>query len=133
MEISQPLFHANEISKSEDMNYLSDSIPESLSSILDSIVGKEITSDMVISGLTISQANPLSMNVALSSGLAFNKYDNTLVFLDSPISNIPIQDADTLDRIDTLEIRLSFEEYDVKQRAFKDPDLGSITYVDVPV
>ena len=129
MDIRTAKFTENEIAKSEDFNFLGTSSIDNLISIIQKVIGKT-TNDCIVHGLEVQQVTPVSMNVKINSGLALLS-NGTAIYVDTITNPIPIENGEAYDRIDILEVRAKTKDYDLKQRAFKDPGTGAITYIDV--
>jgi hypothetical protein len=127
--IVQSKFHENEIAKSEDFGFVTESDVNNLESMLHKLIG-EPTNHCILRGGTVSQRSTPSMNVDIAAILAISA-DGELIYADSVTGPVSVEDGEASDRIDTLEIRRVDTDYDAKQRAFKDPDTGTVTYSNV--
>ena len=128
-DLTQAKFHENEIAKSEDFNFVSQSEVSNLESIIHKMTG-EAAKACIIRGLTVKQRATPSMNVDIEPGIAVTD-EGELIFIDILKGPIPVENGGASDRIDVVEVRRIDTDYDTRQRAFKDPASGSVTYQDV--
>jgi hypothetical protein len=127
-EITTALVHENEIAKSDDFLQGFTSLIKNtavldrmlVSADIDYVVGGEVVPDAATLGIRIGKlwgnGNSLEMPI-------FQDKISDLIHLTSPLEDI---------RVDTVQVRCLFEEYDKQRRSFFNPDIEAGQYYVVP-
>jgi hypothetical protein len=128
MKIETAVVQENEIVKATDVTHGFDSLVDNVSLLLNLIV--ERNTDFIIGGAVT--ADPVeSMNVYIGPITGYSSDAELCVADTEKIGPIPFVAAGAQDRIDLLQIKGMYEEYDEQQRAFNDPSTDVKTYVNV--
>ena len=128
MKIETAVVQENEIVKATDVTHGFDSLVDNVSLLLNLIV--ERNTDFITGGAVT--ADPVeSMNVYIGPITGYSSDAELCVADTEKIGPIPFVSAGTQDRIDLLQIKGVYEEYDEQQRAFNDPSTDVKTYVNV--
>lgn len=126
-ELVKTKYTDSEISKVSDFLHTAASPIEILQSLFDGAFD-DVAASFVVSGLSVSQLATPSMNVQVGAGLAYDRANDKLLHLASPVSVAVSPAHATLDRVDLLEIRFLETDFDQETRAFKDPASGAVSY-----
>jgi len=132
MDIKVPRYEANEIVKNTDFEYANDREYVNLCTIFEELFGR-CSNDIIVGGLNCQERATPSMNVDLSIGLGYCTNTGKVAHTGSLFGPIAITNGGSQDRIDLVEIRLKETDYDLQQRAFKNPVTGDISYQDINV
>jgi len=129
-DLNKVNFASNEIIKFDDMDFGESIEIDNLNIVLANLLKSSTGKDLILYGLNVQERSTPSMNVDLTVGLGFNLQDSTIIYTGSQIGPIAIDNGDTTDRIDILEVKVVETDYDTQQRAFKDPATGDVVIQD---
>jgi hypothetical protein len=130
-ELIRPQFHDAEISKATDFGGTSE-FPVELINILFDGIYREVSSNFVLGGLDVLEVTPLSMNVKVTPGVAYDRASKKALVLSNDLI-VSVASCDpNLDRIDTVEIKYVEVDVDVEMRTFKDPANGTVASQSIP-
>ena len=129
--LSTTYYYDNEIAKALDFNYTGDSAFDNLSLVFFNLFGPG-AKNIIVQGMGVQARLVPSMNVDVALGLGYDTSLQEFMYNGALTGPVPFEAAHlTLDRIDIVEMRQSIVDYDVQQRAFKDPTTGNISYQNV--
>jgi len=126
-EITTALVHDNEIAKSDDFIHGFTSLIRN-TAILDRMLVSAV-SDYVIGGKVTPDAGPsIRVGKIYGNGHALD----LPIYSDEISGNIPVLMPTENIRVDTVQVRAFYEEFDQQRRSFFDPDLTIGQYFVVP-
>lgn len=129
--LSTAIYTDNEIAKAIDFNYTGESAFDNLSLIFYNLFGPS-AKKMIVQGMRVQQREVPSMNVDIDIGLGYDTQLQQFMYNGGLTGPVPFEASDlTNDRIDIVEMRQTKVNYDIQQRAFKDPVSGTISYHNV--
>src|SRR4030042_51429 len=121
-------FDNNEAAMAEDVQHVEDREIANLETILGELVNS--TSDVIVRGGLVQQRSSPSMNVDISTLLAFCQNTGNISQVGSLFGPLSVDEGDLTARIDLVEIRQKKTAYDSQPRNFRDPSTGNVTTVD---
>jgi hypothetical protein len=126
-EIITSLVHEHEIVKAEDFTFAFQSIIKNIT-LLDRMLSA-VETDYIKGGRVIAAGG---FNVRIEPIWGNGRFQEVPLFCDEASALIPVAPALEQPRIDTVQVKGVMEDWDIKRRAFYNPELENGQYFMVP-
>lgn len=120
-----------EIVKAVDLSDMDTLAFRNLLSLITKLLG-QAQNAVIISGLEVIACDPPERKVKVSSGLAYDPVTDSFLHNTATIELVLAVPDNAFPRIDLVEVRGTVIDYEIQQRAFKNPVTGSISYQTIP-